>query len=157
MSYLIYWIASLCLKLHGVVGHGELPLLVGNLDELLDLTEVRLRLLALSKGPIIYVVHKMMKPELMQLQFVWGLPLMTSHWGRRLCEYARGGGANWAVEYPYTPLIHWGRHVCILKSYLGQPPVDVFRDLGVDLRVAAPPELDRLVLAHRVVAILDDN
>ena len=54
-------------------------------------------------------------------------------------------------------LIHWGRHVCILKSYLGQPPVDVFRDLGVDLRVAAPPELDRLVLAHRVVAILNDN
>ena len=47
--------------------------------------------------------------------------------------------------------------MCILKSYLGQPPVDVFRDLGVDLRVAAPPELNRPVLARRVVAILDGN
>ena len=91
--YLIYRIASLCLKLHGVVGHGELPLFVGNLDELLDLTEVRLRLFALSKRPIIYVVHKMMNPELMQLQFVEGasiddIPLREEV--VRICTGGRG-------------------------------------------------------------------
>ena len=105
MSYLIYWIAFLCLKLHGVVGHGELLLFIGNLDELLDLTEVRLRLLALTIGPIFMSSTKWWSQNWCNFSYLGGSYLMTSH-GGRLCEYARvhfeilpGTASRWCIPW----------------------------------------------------------